>query len=220
MSADFIDKHMSAERPLPAAEGNEMGEDVGRKFEAAWEVFSRTCAGSVAPEATFQAWFAHYLISQFGIDRVAREPIFKHKEFESNPWSTLLRGGEVKLDAVVTRVPGVYLPHYASVPEPSIKRIGDLAVISELKVSATQKGGLDHTEVCRDIWKLSMLLEEAEVKKRPRPLAYACILDNHPDRSYNRVHLERRLAKAGQHAGVRVLFASAPTTVAGSTWAD
>jgi hypothetical protein len=38
-------------------------EDVAKKFEAAWEVFTKTCAGAVAPEATFQAWFAHYLIS-------------------------------------------------------------------------------------------------------------------------------------------------------------
>lgn len=185
-----------------------MAEDVGRKFEAAWDVFSQTCAASVAPEATFQAWFAHYLISQFGIDRVAREPIFKHKEFVANQWSPRLRGGEVKLDAVVTRVPGIYLPHYALVDGPSIRRLGDLAVISELKVSATQKGGLDHTEVCRDIWKLSMLLEEAEASGAAMPLAYACILDNHPIKKYDRSHLERRVAEFGQHAGVRVLFAS------------
>jgi hypothetical protein len=44
-------------------------ENIDAKFRAAWEVFGRTCAGAVAPEATFQAWFAHYLISQFGIDR-------------------------------------------------------------------------------------------------------------------------------------------------------
>ena len=47
-------------------------EDVAAKFEGAWDVFARTCANAIAPEATFQAWFAHYLISQFGIDRVAK----------------------------------------------------------------------------------------------------------------------------------------------------
>jgi hypothetical protein len=86
-------------------------EDVAAKFEAAWEVFARTCANAVAPEATFQAWFAHYLISQFGIDRVAREPIFKHLHADSK-WQALVPGGEVKLDAVVMRQPGVNLPHY------------------------------------------------------------------------------------------------------------
>jgi hypothetical protein len=33
-------------------------EDVAAKFEAAWVVFARTCADAVAPEATFQDWFA------------------------------------------------------------------------------------------------------------------------------------------------------------------
>jgi hypothetical protein len=52
--------------------------NIDAKFRAAWEVFARTCAAAVAPEATFQAWFAHYLLSQFGIDRAAPGPIFKH----------------------------------------------------------------------------------------------------------------------------------------------
>ena len=48
--------------PLP-------GEELAAKFEAAWLVFGQTCSHFVAPEATYQVWFAHYLISQFGIDR-------------------------------------------------------------------------------------------------------------------------------------------------------
>ena len=78
------------------------GEDVATKFEAAWSVFGQTCSKFVAPEASYQAWFAHYLITQFGIDRVAREPIFKHLHFASE-WRGNLPGGEVKLDVVVTR---------------------------------------------------------------------------------------------------------------------
>jgi len=39
----------------------ETPEDVDRKFRAAWRVFAETCADSVAPEATYQVWFAHYL---------------------------------------------------------------------------------------------------------------------------------------------------------------
>lgn len=53
-------------------------EDIDRKFRAAWKVFAETCVNTLVPEATYQAWFAHYLISQFGIDRVAREPNFHH----------------------------------------------------------------------------------------------------------------------------------------------
>ncbi|NMM25542.1 MAG: hypothetical protein HHJ11_19065 [Phycicoccus sp.] len=116
-------------------------EDVAAKFEAAWEVFARTCANAVAPEATFQAWFAHYLISHFGIDRVAREPIFKHLHPDSQ-WQALVPGGEVKLDAGVMRKPGVNLPHYIlRAPDKDggltgMMSLADLAVISELKVAA------------------------------------------------------------------------------------
>ena len=80
------------------------GDDVAGKFEAAWSVFGRTCHPFTAPEASFQAWFAHYLISQFGIDRVAREPVIKHQHFASH-WRALVPGGPVRLDNVVTPVP-------------------------------------------------------------------------------------------------------------------
>ena len=54
-----------------------------------------------------------------------------------------------------------------------------------VRVSATASAGLDHTEVCRDVWKLSMLLDEAERRDVERPLAYVCILDNNARRRYN-----------------------------------
>lgn len=183
-----------------------VGEDIGAKFKAAWEVFSTTCGRFLAPEASYQAWFAHYLISQFGIDRVAREPNFKHKQFADGQYRERIPGGEVKLDVVVTRVPGIHLPHYALVEAPSIRRIGDLAVISELKVAATQGGGLDHSEVVRDVWKLAMLLEEARAVGVRQPWAFACILDNHPTRRYNADHLWRRIRELDEHPGVEVLF--------------
>ena len=172
-------------------------EPVARKFQAAWVVFSRTCAPSAAPEATYQAWFAHYLISQFGIDRVAREPIFKHRDFSSE-YRQLIPGGEVKLDAVITRRPGIEMPHYAHRHghASGIDLLSDLAVISELKVSSTQGEGLDHTEVCRDFWKLSMLLDEADRLDIAAPLAFVCVLDNHPRKRYNLEWLlDHRLAE-------------------------
>jgi len=88
------------------------GEELAAKFEAAWLVFGQTCSHFVAPDATYQAWFAHYLISQFGIDWVAREPNFKHRHFTSR-WAEHAPGGEVKLNVVVTRQHGLALPHYA-----------------------------------------------------------------------------------------------------------
>jgi hypothetical protein len=182
-------------------------EDVAAKFEAAWEVFARTCAAAVAPEATFQAWFAHYLISQFGIDRVAREPIFKHLHAES-VWQSLVPGGEVKLDAVVLREAGVELPHY-------VHRGGDgtgmdtlaaLAVISELKVASTAGLGLSHRQVAQDVSKLSLLLEQADRRGLPAPLAYLGILNNNPRRPYPRESLERRLTRIPYDGRVRILI--------------
>lgn len=181
-------------------------ESFETKFEAAWQVFSRTCAPSLAPEATYQAWFAHCLISQFGIDRVAREPNFKHKGFAS-AYGRHLTGAEVKIDAVVTRSPGVDLPHYAhrNSSMGGLEALSQLAVISELKVSATQGEGLDHTEVCKDFWKLSMLLDEADRNDIEAPLAFVCILDNHPKKRYRFSHLDFRLTEEPADPRVRLL---------------
>jgi hypothetical protein len=189
-------------------------ENIDAKFRAAWEVFARTCAGAVAPEATFQAWFAHYLISQFGIDRVAREPIFKHKDLGST-WQNMVPGGEIKLDAVVLREPGVHLPHYVHRvgASPSdltgMATLADLVVISELKVASTAGGGLDHREVAQDVYKLSLLLEEAGRRAIAEPLAYVGILDNNPRKRYRREGLDRRLAMLDHHPRVQLLWFSA-----------
>lgn len=185
------------------------GEDVATKFEAGWSVFGQTCAQFVAPEATYQAWFAHYLISQFGIDRVVREPIFKHRHFTSD-WKQYVPGGEVKLDVVVTRRHGLSLPHYVhrGGDGDGLHSLQDIAVISELKVAATQGNGLSHTEVAQDVYKLSMLLDEMDLRRLDgaRPLAYFCLLDNREGRRYNREWLSKRLAGVGAHEDVKILY--------------
>ena len=81
------------------------GRDIARKFEAAWNVFASTCAQFIAPEPTYQAWFAHYLISQFGIDRVAREPMVKKAAFKNSDWKAKVAGDHVRLDVVVMSRP-------------------------------------------------------------------------------------------------------------------
>ncbi|MFB0836063.1 hypothetical protein ACX8Z9_13340 [Arthrobacter halodurans] len=174
---------MDGAPPLPQRE------HVERKFKAAWTVFSKTCGSYLAPEASYQAWFAHYLISQFGIDRVAREPTIHIKNFSLSDIRPLFAGQEVKLDAVVTRDPGIFMPHYANrlakaVDGSGLGLLNQLAVISELKVAATQTNGLDYPEVKRDIDKLRLLLHEHrhEYDGIARPKAYLCVLDNHPRR--------------------------------------
>lgn len=192
------------------------GEDVAGKFEAAWNVFASTCAQFIAPEPTYQAWFAHYLISQFGIDRVAREPMVKKAPFKDSDWKAKVAGDDhVRLDVVVMSQPGVHLPHYASsigraTDGTGLERLQSMAVISELKVTATQGGGQSHTEVARDAYKLSMLLDELEraAPGQRLPLAYFCVLDNHPRKRYNESALQSHFDRLPRHANVRMLIAN------------
>lgn len=161
-------------------------EQVANKFEAAWKVFAQTCGQFWAPEASYQAWFAHYLITQFGIDRVAREPILHIKGFSDSPLKARVGGGEVRPDIVVTREPGITMPHYANRlgKASDLSGLGllkTLAVVSEFKIGASAQKGLKMSELIRDADKLQMLLNEFELTYpgvRP-PLAYACVLDNH-----------------------------------------
>ena len=200
------------------AYGARMPEDVASKFEAAWRVFAATCSQFIAPEPTYQAWFAHYLISQFGIDRVAREPMVKKEAFTETPWKAKVIGNHVRLDVVVTRTPGIHLPHYANrhyraADGTGLERLRSMAIISELKVTATQGEGQDHGEVARDAYKLSMLLDELRrsgVQDDDLPLAYYCILDNHPKMTYSRKTLERRFATLPHDPDVRLLLYTAP----------
>jgi len=181
-------------------------EDVGRKFTAAWEVFAQTCEGVVANEPTFQAWFSHYLISQFGIDRVAREPDIGVRHLQGPRAQRFQTTQSVMVDIVITRAPGIHLPRRASLEDRSgIDRIGGLAAISELKVGCTQAEGLDYSEVCRDFWKLSMVLEELDARGTPAPHAFVCVLDNHPTKRFSFDHLRRRLEAEPHDERVRLL---------------
>lgn len=167
-------------------------EPVKVKFEAAWTVFAQTCGHFWAPEASFQAWFAHYLISQFGIDQVAREPIINITGFGANAdLRARVGGGEVRLDAVVTKSPGIVMPHYANrigkaSDESGLGLLKELAVISELKVGATVQGGLKNVSLRRDVDKLLLLLDEYKAAHASEPpLAYLCVLDNHPRKEHS-----------------------------------
>ncbi|PXY19619.1 hypothetical protein [Prauserella muralis] len=192
------------------------GEQLGRKFEAAWQVFSTTCAEFLAQEASYQAWFAHYVISQFGIDRVAREAIVHIRHMPEGPWRNLLGVSEARLDIVVSRAPGVRAVHYANqhykaADGTGLSALSDLAVISELKVSFTQAGGLGHSEVVQDAAKLAFLLQEHRRAnpEAPQPLAYLCVLDNHPRQKYRFDTLRERMVALEIPDTVRLLHATA-----------
>jgi hypothetical protein len=171
---------------------NVQAEQVANKFKAAWTVFAQTCGHFWAAEPSYQAWFAHYLISQFGIDRVAREPIINISGFTPSPLRTKIGGGEVRPDVVVTTRPGIMMPHYANrlgkaSDDSGLGLLRGLAVISELKIGASAQSGLKAKDLIRDIDKLSLLLSEFKVKHPDDepPLAYVCVLDNHGSQKFN-----------------------------------
>ncbi|PTT70187.1 hypothetical protein DBR22_01845 [Arthrobacter sp. HMWF013] len=188
-------------------------EQVAIKFEAAWSVFAQTCSHFWAPEPSYQAWFAHYLISQFGIDRVAREPIIHIKNFSESALKAKVGGGEVRPDVVVTREPGIMMPHYANRlgKASDLSGLGllkDLAVISELKIGASAQGGLSLKSLKRDADKLTLLLTEFQLQHpgTEPPLAYLCVLDNHGRKQFNPDALEQYCA--AEAPGVKPLIAS------------
>lgn len=45
-------------------------------FEDAWRTMSESCWDTIAPEATYQAWLAHFAIQELGLLHVVREVDF------------------------------------------------------------------------------------------------------------------------------------------------
>ena len=70
---------------------------------------------------------------------------------------------------------------------------------------------MHHRQVAQDVYKLSMLLEQAERRGIQPPLAYLGILDNNAGRSYSRPGLDKRLEAIPHHPDVRILMFPEPT---------
>jgi hypothetical protein len=166
-------------------------------FRNAWRSFCALAGTTRAPEATYQVWLAQALIDQFGRNRVAREPNFRHKRFTS-PLKEGVPGSTVFLDVVVTTDDGIDMPHWVRREDPErggVGLLGRLAVVSELKVAASATDGLKHGPIRQDFAKLSMLLDEASRHGVAAPLAYVCVLDNHASKRYRFTTLERDLQR-------------------------
>lgn len=196
------------------------GIDAGHAaaFEAAWDEFTHACADTVAPEATYQAWLAHFLIERVGMLNVVREVDFGARHLGPSHASTF-RGSNLMVDLLVLREPIVDLPRRAALavkelpdgepnPKSGLGRVKDFSVISELKVSATQIEGLDYTEVVRDFLKLSAILDAVETQYpgTPLPAAYVGIFNNRRKPRFNFDHLAKRLADVEVRPDVRMLM--------------
>lgn len=127
------------------------------------------------------------------------------------------RGSNLMVDVLILREPIVNLPRRAALtqdelpdgapnPRSGLARLQDFSVITELKVSATQMGGLDQGEVLQDFRKLSYILAAAAKQYGdPLPAAYVGVLDNHPTRRFDFNLLKERLEQAGVRPDVRLL---------------
>ena len=186
-------------------------------FEAAWRDFTTTCAQTVAPEATYQAWLAYFTIQRVGLLRVVREVDFGARHLGETA-RTRFRGGNLMVDLLILRDPVVHLPRRAALakqdlpdgqpnPRSGLARLRDFSVITELKVSATQIEGLDYTEVVRDFEKLSAILDAARAQypDQPLPAAYVGVFNNRLRPRFDFDHLARRLAKVDIRPDVHLL---------------
>lgn len=194
----------------------------GAAFVAAWDEFATRCASTVAPEATYQAWLAHFLIERMELLRVVREVDFGARHLLPDD-QTVFTGSNLMVDITILREPLVHLPRRAALargtlpdgtpdPKSGLQRLADFAVVTELKVASSQIEGLDTTEVVRDFQKLSALLNAAErhYPSNPLPAAFVGVLDNHPTRRLNVPRLQARLAYLSIRPDVIPLIWSTP----------
>lgn len=191
--------------------------DHAAAFEEAWAELGRTAANTVAREATYQAWLAHFVIDKVGLLHVVREVDFGARHLGQDA-ARRFRGSNLMVDLLVLREPVVNLPRRAALavnnlpdgqpnPKSGLARLQDFSVITELKVSATQIEGLDYTEVVRDFEKLSAILDAAQAQYpgNPLPAAYVGVFNNRPKPRFNFEHLERRTQAAGVRNDVKLL---------------
>lgn len=192
--------------------------DSHRRFLKAWTEFAENCAETVAPEATYQAWFAHFLIDQFGLLRVVREVDFGARHLAPDDRLTFA-GVNLRLDVCVLRRAFVYLPHRSALGTRStaegnaarsgLLRLADLDIVSELKVASTVTKRLPYSAVVRDARKLQAILDAGRLlpgnQHSTMPLAYLCVLDNHPTWRFNRRLLRQEMNKAGPLPDVRLV---------------
>ena len=201
---------------LPAGPAELESADVVA-FREAWAAFGAACYDTVAPEATYQAWVAHFVIERTALLRVVREVDFGARHLLGAD-TERFRGHNLMVDITVLRKPLVNLPRRAALrlgtipdgtPDPAsgLQRLADFSVISELKVASSQIGGLNPTGVLRDVRKLAALLDAAEhhYPKGRLPHGFVCVLDNHRTRRVNVDRLRAAAAALGTRPDVQLL---------------
>ncbi len=196
-----------------------------KEFRIAWAEFAATCWDTVAPEATYQAWLAHFLMKRLGVLSVVREVDFGARHLGPRVAEGLQRH-HLMLDVVVLRKPIVYLPRRSALTDPSLPdgspnprsglaRLQDFSVVCELKVSSTRFEGHDYSEMVKDFLKLTAILNAAEkiYPKHQLPAACIGILGNHRTRRFDLRHLMRRLSEHTVREDLEIAYADKNTSL-------
>lgn len=212
---------MTGEPPEPNVDTDAVRAAHAHAFEESWQALTERCSATIAPEATYQAWLAHFIIERLDLLRVVREVDFGARHL-GEAAQEHFRGSNLMVDVLILRKPIVNLPRRAALgqkslpggepnPRSGLARLKDVSVITELKVSATQMEGLDYGEVLQDFRKLSYILRAAknQYPKNPLPAAFVGVLDNHPKRRFNFDLFRDRLAQADVRPDVKLLQHSA-----------
>jgi hypothetical protein len=145
------------------------------------------CSATVAPEATYQAWFAHFLIQRFGLLRVVREVDFGARHLDEQARARF-RGANLMLDVMVLHEP---------------------------IVNSTQAQGLRYGTILQDVLKLEAIFRGAKSKAPDvrLPDAFVCVLDNHSSRPLNVAYLQRAIDAAASVRAMRVLVHTQEGTI-------
>src|SRR4051794_533918 len=83
-----------------------------------WHEFTAACAQTVAPEATYQAWLAHFAINRYGLLRVVPEVDFGSRHLGQDA-AVSFAGHNLMVDVVILREPTVNLPRRVALDDRS-----------------------------------------------------------------------------------------------------
>ena len=186
-------------------------------FEDAWRELAAQCHDTVAPEATYRAWLAHFTVARLsplhvvlGVD-LGVHPVLPATGWHRRPV------GSFAVDMLTLRRPLVPVPYRASPaardlpdgpgnPRSGLARLADFSVITGLRVTGAQTAGLGYGEVVGDFQKLSAILDAAEAAfpDEPLPAAYVGVFANVTRPVFSFDLLRRRLRESKVRPDVRL----------------
>ena len=170
-------------------------ENFARRFEIATENFCRSCFDMRANEKAFQAWFASYVIQEFGLSRVYREiHLEKNQLFQAcgekkDGRFNSFNGNELFPDISISWRTNIDARHTVPREKSNLNQkvedfLSEFAIVSEFKITSSTQDPTPRADIIKDIKKLMFI---SSVKKENEPIrmkTYLILLDNHETKRY------------------------------------